>query len=161
MWLGDWLRRVFGRNSKLRNEMPEVMGHFIDERGQKVEVHRGPIRHESLSDDQFQRIGRLRYVLSEAYPMTLDGWLDGFMRDADPESEIRTIEACAVVYQRLVVQASLSPAEMKRLYAVLCAISAGGRGPDLESALPAGKGLPRVETIVQMYREAAQSGSRP
>jgi hypothetical protein len=137
------------------------MGHVIDEHGQKVKLRRGPVQQESLSPDQLQRIGRLRDVLAEAYPMTLDGWVDGFLRDANPESEIQIIEACAVVYQRLASQASLSPEEKKRLYSVLCVISAGGAGPELVSALPAGKGLPNLENIAMMYREARQSGGRP
>jgi len=97
----------------------------------------------------------------DAYPMTLDGWVDGFMRDANPESEIQIIEACAVVYQRFASQGSLSTDEKKRLYAVLCAISAGGDDPKLASALPTGKGLPDLESIALLYREARQSGSRP
>ena len=83
------------------------------------------------------------------------------MRDADPESEIQIIEACAVVYQRLTAERSLSPEDKKRLYAVLCVISTGARGPEIAAALPAGKGLPGVEGLVSMYREARQSGSRP
>jgi hypothetical protein len=161
MGLGDWLRRLFGGAPKLRDEIPEVMGRVTDERGHKVELHRGPIQHESLSSDQLQRIGRLRDVLAEAYPMTLDGWVDGFMRDANPESEIQIIEACAVVYQRLSSRGSLSPEEKKRLYAVLCVLSAGGASPELASAVPAGKGLPDLESIAVMYRDARQSGDRP
>jgi hypothetical protein len=161
MGLGDWFRRLFGSKPKLRDEVPEVMGHVTDERGQKVQIRRGPVQHEALSPDQLQRIGRLRDVLAEAYPMTLDGWVDGFMRDANPESEIQIIEACALVYQRLASQASLSPEEKKRLYSVLCAISAGGAGPELTSAVPAGRGLPDLESIAIMYREARQSGGRP
>jgi hypothetical protein len=92
--------------------------------------------------------------------MTLDGWVDGFMRDANPESEIQIIEACALVYQRLASQASLLPEE-KRLYSVLCVISAGAASHELASALPAGKGLPDLESTRMMYREARQSGGRP
>ena len=93
--------------------------------------------------------------------MTLDGWIDGFMRDANPESEIQIIEACAVVLQRLASKAPLSVDEKKRLYAVLCVISAGGATPELASALPTGAGIPDLESIVIMYRQARQSGERP
>jgi hypothetical protein len=40
-------------------------------------------------------------------------------------------------------------------------ISAGGSGPELVSAFPEGKGLPDLEGIVSMYREARQAGLRP
>src|SRR5262249_11414606 len=161
MGLGDWLKRLFGGGPGMRDEIPEIIGHVTDEHGRKQAVHRGPLQHEALTPDQLRRIGRLRDVLDEAYPMTLDGWVDGFMRDADPESEIQIIEACAAVYQRLASQGSLSTDEKKRLYAVLCMISPGGGGPEWASALPASKGLPDLESIALMYRETRQSGSRP
>lgn len=161
MGLRDWFGRPFGVRPKLRDEIPEVVGHFTDEHGREQALRRGPLRHDSLSAGQLRRVGRLRDVLAEAYPMTLDGWVDGFLRDADPESEIQIIEACAVVYQHLTATVSLSPEEKGRLYAVLCVISTGGAGPELASSLPGGKGLPDLGGIVSMYREARHSGSRP
>ena len=161
MGLGDWLRRMFGGGPRLRDEVPEVIGRVTDEQGREQVLHRGPLQHESLTPDQLQRIARLRDVLVEAYPMTLDGWVDGFMRDANPESEIQIIEACAAVFQRLTAQMALRPDEKKRVYSVLCVISAGGAGPELASAIPAGRGLPDVGAIAAMYREARQAGDRP
>lgn len=161
MGLGDWLRRVFGRGPRPRDAIPEVIGHVTDDQGRRQVLHRGPLQHESLSPDQLQRIARLRDVLIEAYPMTLDGCVDGFLRDANPESEIQILEACAVTYQRLTAGATLGPAEKKRLYSVLCVISAGGAGPELASAVPAGRGLPDLEAITATYREARQAGDRP
>lgn len=161
MSLGEWFKRLVGGGPKMRDEIPEVIGYVTDEHGRKRALHRGPLQHGAFTPDQHRRIGRLRDVLVEAYPMTLNGWVDGFMRDANPESEIQIIEACAAVYQRLVSRAALSPDEKKRLYSVLCVISAGGGGPELAVALPAGKGLPDLEGIARMYREARQAGDRP
>ena len=100
-------------------------------------------------------------MLSEAYPVTPEAWVDGFMRDAHPESEIQSIEACAVVYLRLSAQAQLSLEEKGQLYAVVCVASTGALSEELGSYIPAGKGLPPLEMIAQMYEEAARSGSRP
>jgi hypothetical protein len=161
MRLGDWLKRWFRGRSALRDEVPEVLGFATDESGRKVTLYRGALQHEALSPDQLQRIARLRDVLLEAYPMTLDGWVDGFMRDANPESEIQIIEACAVVYQSVTSEASLSLEEKKRLYSVLCVISAAGPAPELATGLPVRKGLPDLDTIARRYREARQSGDRP
>src|SRR5262249_1641138 len=161
MGLWHWFKGLFRREPKVRDQIPEVLGYATDEHGQRQALHRGWIKHEALSPEQLRRVARLRDVLAEAYPMTLDGWVDGFLRDADPESEIRIIEACAVVYQRLAGEAALSAGEKKRLYSVLCVISAGGEGPELAAALPAGKGLPALGSIAAMYREARQAGSRP
>jgi hypothetical protein len=71
----------------------------------------GKLRPQPIEDEG--RIGRLRDVLTEARPMILDGWVDGFLRDVDPESEIRLIETCAVVYRRLTAKATLTPEEKR------------------------------------------------
>jgi hypothetical protein len=160
MRIVDRLKRLF-RGEKELSQVPEILGHVTDEQGQRHAVHRGWLKHGSLSEDQIQRVARLHEVLAEAYPMTMEGWIDGFLRDTNPESEIRIIEACAVTYHRLTTQARLSPKEKRRLYSILCVISAGGINPELASAVPNGKGLPDLEGIAAMYREARQSGLRP
>jgi len=160
MGIGDWLERLLGGEKEM-SPVPEVLGHVTDDQGQRHEVHRGWIKHGSLSEEQVRRVARLREVLAEAYPMTMEGWVDGFLRDAEPESEIRIIEACAVAYQRLTSQARLSPEEKERLYAILCTLSGGETGPQLASALPKGKGLPDLEGVASMYREAYEASLRP
>jgi hypothetical protein len=157
----ECLPNAWTGGEKERSRLPEVLGHVSDDQGQRHELHRGWIKHGSLSEEQGRRVARLREVLAEAYPMTMEGWIDGFLRDRDPESEIRIIEACAVAYQRLASQARLSPEEKKRLYSVLCALSCGGTGPQLASALPPGKGLPDLEGVASMYREAHEASLRP
>lgn len=161
MGLSDWLGRCFGGRPKVPDEIPDVVGHMIDDNGRMQAVHRGPLQHDSLSPDHLRRVGRLRNVLIDAYPMTLDGWVDGFMRDVNPEAEIRFIEACAVVYQRLTHRVELALGEKQLLYAVLCAISTGRHDPELEFALPKSKGLPRLAVMIAMYEEARRLGLRP
>ena len=160
MGIGGWFKRLLGGETE-RARLPEVLGHVSDDQGETHQLHRGWIKRRSLSDEQGRRVARLREVLAEAYPLTMEGWIDGFLRDADPESEIRIIEACAVAYQRLTSRAQLSPAEKERLYSVLCALSAGVSGQQLASALPAGKGLPDLEAVARMYREAHEASLRP
>lgn len=140
------------------DEIPEILARVTDEGGRQAEIRRGPLQHASLSADQLRRIARLRDVLAEVYPMTLDGWVDGFMRDLFAESEICTFEACAVVYQELTAHQELPMAAKKQLFGMLVMMSAGVQ-PGPETALPAG--LPAVETIVTRYREAHQARRRP
>lgn len=161
MDFGDWLGRLFAGKPKVPDEIPEVVGYMNDADGNPQPLQRGPLQHESLSPDHLRRVGRIRNVLIDAYPMTLDGWVDGFMRDVDPEAEIRFIEACAVVFQRLTKKIQLTPEESQMVYGVLCAISTGRNDSELESALPKGKGLPGLEAIIAMYVEARQLGLRP
>ena len=160
MGIGGWFKRLLG-GGKERARLPEVLGHISGDQGETHQLHRGWIKHRSLSDEQRRRVARLREVLAEAYPMTMEGWIDGFLRDADPESEIRITEACAVAYQRLTGQAQLSPEEKTRLYSVVCAISAGASGSQLATALPAGKGLPGLDAVASAYREAREARLRP
>ena len=160
MGIGGWFKRLLGGDREM-SRVAEVLGHVTDEQGQRHEVHRGWIKHGSLSEEQRRRVARLREVLAEAYPMTMEGWIDGFLRDAHPESEIRIIEACAVAYQRLASQARLSDEEKKRLYSLLCALTAGAGGAQLASALPTGKGLPDLEGVARMLRDAYAAGLRP
>lgn len=161
MGLWRWFSGLFRREPKLMDEVPEVVGTITDEHGNQQALHRGWLKHDSLSPDQLQRIAKLRDVLIDAYPMTLDGWVDGFMRDSDPESEIQIIEACATVYQRSTALARLSGEEKERLYAVLCALSAGADKSELAAAVPTAKGLPAPDVLFGMYYDARRNGSRP
>ena len=155
MGLMDWLARWFGKRPP--DEIPEVLGSTTDSDGRQVELRRGPRQHEGLSNEQIQRVARLQTVLSDAYPMTLDGWIDGFLRDSNPESEIQILEAVAAVYQRH--EPGLASGDKKRVYAVLCMLSAGASPADLQGELPAG--APTAESLRSEYRSARDSGSRP
>jgi tetratricopeptide (TPR) repeat protein len=143
------------------NCLPEVVGYATDDKGDRHPVHRGCIKNDPLSPEQLQRVARLRDALSEVAPATVHGWVDAFRRDRDPESEIRLVEACAAVYQRLTARLSLTPDEKNRLYVVLCRISMGDEGPELSAELSASERLPSLDNIVRMYEQACRDGSRP
>lgn len=157
----EWLKRLFSPRPRERSGIPEVVGQITDADGRVQPLRRGPLRHDGLTAEQIQRVARLREVLAEAYPMTLEGWIDGFRRDAHPESEIAIIEAVASVYLQLVAGTHLTVDEKQRLYGVLCLISAGNESPELAAHVPLRSGLPEFSTLARMYREARQSGRRP
>ena len=91
--------------------------------------------------------------------MTLDGWVDGFMRDAHPENEIQIIEAAAVVYQQLTESTDLDTEGKKMLYAVLCFLSGSEPLPEVEEKIP--PGLPTGAELFEMYHAARSAGARP
>lgn len=157
----EWLRRLISPRPRERTGIPEVVGEVTDEHGRVQPLHRGPLRDPDLSPEQVRRVARLREVLSEAYPMTLEGWIDGFRRDAHPESEIEIIEAVASVYLEVVAGVSLTADEKQRLYGILCLVSAGDESPELAAKVPRRSGLPDFSTLVRMYREARRSRRRP
>ena len=105
--------------------IPEMMGYVTDEKGKKHEVLKGEPKHDSLTPDQLERISCLRDVLQDAYPMTLEGWIDGFICEPNPESEIRLIEAAAVVYQQLTDHSILDKNQKEILYGVMIFMSFG------------------------------------
>lgn len=61
-------------------------------------MREGPIRHEFLPGELLARIAALHEVLADVIPLSLRDWIDGFMRDRDPEGEILLWEALAAIY---------------------------------------------------------------
>jgi hypothetical protein len=62
---------------------------------------KGPIRHETLSDEMVSRVRAIRAALLRVYPQTMGVWLDGFKRDMHPEKEIlwwEHLSACFLEY---------------------------------------------------------------
>jgi hypothetical protein len=111
----------------LKDGLPEVFCTVTDQEGKIHTIRRNSRQHDTLTVEQLQRIGQLRAILKDAYPMTLDGWVDGFLRERYPEREISIIECIAVVYQELTSNTKLSLDEKKHLYGFLCSMSAGAR----------------------------------
>jgi hypothetical protein len=160
----QWLKKVISGQSGKPSEVdriPDIIGRVTDEQGQSWTFCRGSLKHKSLSTDQLRRVARLREVLSEAYPMTMEAWIDGFLRDLDPEREIRILEAIAAVYARLTAETNLSTEDKQRLYDVLCLISAGVTTPELTSLISRDKGLPEFSVLIEMVQEACSAGFRP
>ena len=157
----SWIRqKILGRPTEMQG-IPDILGYTVDESGEPQPIHRGDVRHISLTPEQVERVARLREVLAEAYPMTMEGWVDGFLRDVEPENEIQIIEAVASVYSRLVAEARLSVQEKRTLYGVLCAMSAGIRTSELLAMIPSDKGLPAPSVVIRMYEEARRERKRP
>ena len=48
----------------------------------------GPIAHETLTEDQLNKIGFIQESLSEVYPVSLDETITNFKRDQNPDNEI-------------------------------------------------------------------------
>jgi hypothetical protein len=142
--------------------LPEVLGSCVDEKGKTQQLVLGPRWRESLEPGQVERVARLREVLAEAYPMTMEGWIDGLLRDIDPEREIRCLEACAAVYGRLVAGApGLNKDERGTVYAAVCRISSGSVPHESAEATLRKTGVTDAQQLAGMYAEARRTGARP
>jgi hypothetical protein len=143
----------------LSDKLPEILITGVDQNGEPYTVVLAPLRHDTLTPDQLKRIARLQNVLREVKPMTLDGWVDGFLRDTNPGKEISIMEKVAVVYLKLTSYTKF-PLEVKQsFFCMLCNMSFGVRYKDSKMHRP--KGLPSARTIYKMYRKALKGDARP
>lgn len=89
----------------------------------------GPIRHESLPPELLERIGAVFNLIGAHLNMTLESFEIGFMRDANPESEVSIWCGIAGAWLRYHEQFTqdklLSDAEEKTLLSALIQISSG------------------------------------
>lgn len=57
--------------------------------------------NSTLNEEQKFRVGILMKIVKDIYPCDLEEWMDGFMKDYNPEKEIKVWEAIARAYIRL------------------------------------------------------------
>lgn len=93
--------------------------------------------------------------------MTLDGWVDTFLRETNPEAELRAVEAIAMVYGGLVQCIDLSAEDKTKLYGVLCYLCAvGDSSPEVETKIP--RGAPSGDLLLLvLYRRALSTRHTP
>lgn len=150
-----------GPGEELRH-LPELVGYTTDEHGKKVAVYRSPRQHAALTPHQMTRVARLREALAEVYPLTMLAWVDGFLRDVDPESSISDLEACAAVYLDLAARDSALTVESKSTIYVSVLRVSGGTALDAdELRVLNGVGIGTGVQLLSAYREALAKGRRP
>jgi hypothetical protein len=119
------------------------------------ELKRGPIRHEQLPLSLVARINYLCGTLYEVHPQSMEKWLDGFQRDANPESEVRwweRVTRCYLAYN----EAKILNVEQKRaVFRILFRVAMGSQPEALQADLA---GLPEraLEEIVEMLGQRMQ-----
>jgi hypothetical protein len=104
------------------------------------QIQPGPILHESLSPELLEQIRAIYDVLGQFFDMTLEQFEVGFMRDANPESEVGLwlgITAVWIDYhEKYLDDLVMSKADEKKLLSALIAISSGVDDP-LKLGVPA------------------------
>jgi len=95
----------------------------------------GPIRHETLSDELLQVIGKVHRKIGKYLGINLEQFEIGFMRAKSPQAEvavwIRIEMAWAAFREKYVGQIRLPHSEKTALIAALVAISMGIQKPEL------------------------------
>lgn len=90
-----------------------------------------PIRHEDLGPVYVTSIRLIRASLWDAYPKSLEFWLDGFKRDLNPEREIVIWERIACVYLEYIKMQELSSEQKRFVFDVIVLLSMGCTNEDL------------------------------
>jgi hypothetical protein len=67
---------------------------------ERLDGQLSPIRHRELPAALVERVRKLEESFAEVYPATHEEWLDGFMRDENPEHEIAIWEHMASAYDQ-------------------------------------------------------------
>ncbi len=118
-----------------------------------------PLNPGVLTPDQLQRLARLCEVTQEAYPYTLDHWIDDFIGENRPENEIRIVEAIAVVYLQISENTDFKSEDKQGLYRLLCILSLGMTFQKIDDTIP--EGFPKSAEMYEMFCVARAAGARP
>ena len=95
-----------------------------------ADLQPGPIRRESLSRDQEQRVHAAYRYLAPYLGTTLEQFEIGFLRDANPDSEIDIWLAMAIDHSDFIEQQTDKSGKMQRdVYKCLLSISVGAPKP--------------------------------
>lgn len=82
-------------------------------------VKPGPVRHETLTPQQTERLRKLQIALAEVDDTPLAKWIDDFRYDADPDREIAVFEAIAQAYQTFCTARPRTLAQKQDAFALL------------------------------------------
>jgi hypothetical protein len=72
-------------------------------------IQPGPIRRDSLTDEQMARIRALQATFVEVDGQTVEQWVDNFKRDIDPDKELRIWERMSKAFRAFCDGRKLSP----------------------------------------------------
>jgi hypothetical protein len=118
-------------------------------------LQRGPVRHPELPLTLVARVNYLRTTLEEAYPQSMDQWLDGFKRDANPDREVLWWERLARCYVAYNALKELTIHQKRVLFKVIFNLLMGSRPETQEidlQTLPDGA----LEEILANLQDRAQ-----
>lgn len=83
------------------------------------ELKMGERRRESFSEDVRDLIKEIKIKLNEVYPMSIEKWEDGFLRDLNPEPEITLWLHVANIYNEQTSNQNLSLEQKSEYFRVL------------------------------------------
>jgi hypothetical protein len=121
--------------------------HWID----VGELKMGERQRESFPEEVRDMFREIKTKLDEVYPMSLEEWEDGFLRDANPESEIALWLHVANIYTHLTSERELSLEQKKEYFRVLVTCMNSGRERVLQLYQPELITKEEAERIISEY----------
>ena len=121
-----------------------------------ADLQPGPIRHVKLDADLEARIRNFEPIFAEVYPKSHEEWLDGVMRDLNPEPEIAIWEAMAAAYQTFTEKHTLTVDARKEAFGLLLMRSAADEQTTLSGAKLRHLSPAEAEEIVKLYSAQPQ-----
>lgn len=82
-------------------------------------IQSGPIRQESLTEEQLRRIHKVYDVFAEVDGQPLEVWIDNFKRDLDPDKELDIWERMAAAYSQYCEDRALSIEAKREVYGIV------------------------------------------
>jgi hypothetical protein len=113
-------------------------------------------REPSDLDEVRPLLDQIYEIIREVYPVTPEEWLDGFLRDANPENEVRIWWIMAQAFKEYTVDITI-PDRRQDVFNLI--LSAFTNGPDAALATVPLRELPRQkaqEIIEDMKRRSAE-----
>ena len=99
------------------------------------DLKKGPIRHETLSDDLVSRVRMIRAALLSVYPNSMEFWLDGFKRDVHPEQEVLWWERLSACFLEYLWIRHPSEQQSNSAFRLLMRIGLGDAAPSTQEGL--------------------------
>jgi hypothetical protein len=121
--------------------------HWVDAR----ELTMGERHAESFPEDIRDLLRDLKAQLDEVYPMSLEQWEDGFLRDAHPEQEIALWLHVADIYSRFTGERSLSLEQRKEYFRFLATCMNSSRERVLRLYRPQLISQEEAEKVITAY----------
>lgn len=110
------------------------------------------VRRSQLSDEQKERIRKVRWQLKEHDEQTYEEWIRNFEGDMTPERELRIWEALARTYMAETSQRLHTKKERRQLFGVLLTSTMCGSPEAVVSSQPCLKSYKRLHEVFERFR---------
>lgn len=108
-----------------------------------------------LSADFIAHIARLKAILDEVNPKSMEAWVEGFVLDVNPARELFIWECIANTYQAVVQQHVMSPEARQEAFKIAFCHSFGEEDGAMEVAKCKHLDAETAAAVGQHYRAAA------